>query len=197
MVNGTAAVAVLNVGLPLSNAVAVAVWLPAASPVALKLYGDVVSLDTSAPSTRNSTRMTAPPGSAGRCGQCHRGTRRERLTARRRGECHGRRGIARAGDREWHRCRDRAQCRAAVVHRSRGDGVTSRRESRGREGVRRRSVGVHQSAVDTELDANYCAAGIGGICRQVDAGGSGRERLTIGRCRHRNRGRRIARACRC
>ncbi len=63
MVNGTAAVAVLNVGVPLSNAVAVAVWLPAARPVALKLYGEVVSLDTSAPSTRNSTRMTAPPGS--------------------------------------------------------------------------------------------------------------------------------------
>ena len=63
MVNGTAAVAVLNVGVPLSNAVAVAVWLPAARPVALKLYGELVSLDTSVPSTRNSTRMTAPPGS--------------------------------------------------------------------------------------------------------------------------------------
>src|SRR6185369_8223073 len=64
IVNGTAAVAVLNVGLPLSNAVAVAVWLPAARPVAVKLYGEVVSLDTSALSTRNSTRMTEPPGSA-------------------------------------------------------------------------------------------------------------------------------------
>ena len=51
-------------GEPLSNAVAIAVWLPAARPVALKLYGEVVSLDTSVPSMRNSTRMIAPPASA-------------------------------------------------------------------------------------------------------------------------------------
>src|SRR5262252_8634585 len=59
----TAGVTVLNAGLPLSTAVAVTVWLPLARPVALKLYGDVVSLLTSVPSTRNSTRATAPPGS--------------------------------------------------------------------------------------------------------------------------------------
>ena len=37
IVNGTAAVAVLSDGEPLSNAVACAVWLPEARPVALKL----------------------------------------------------------------------------------------------------------------------------------------------------------------
>src|ERR1044072_121708 len=37
----TAVLVVLSVGLPLSNAVAVAVWLPAATPVALKVYGEV------------------------------------------------------------------------------------------------------------------------------------------------------------
>ena len=62
-VNGTAVLTVLNDGEPLSKAVAVAVWLPAATPVALKLYGDVVSVPTSVPSMRNSTRTTPPPGS--------------------------------------------------------------------------------------------------------------------------------------
>src|SRR5688572_21509785 len=62
-VNVTAAVVVLSAGVPLSTAVAVTLWLPFASPVALKLYGDDVSLETSVPSTRNSTRATAPPGS--------------------------------------------------------------------------------------------------------------------------------------
>lgn len=63
IVNGTAAVAALNDGEPLSNAVACAVWLPEARPVALKLYGELVSVATRLPSTRNSTRVTAPPGS--------------------------------------------------------------------------------------------------------------------------------------
>src|SRR5689334_3136585 len=60
IVNATAAVVVLSAGEPLSTAVAVAVWLPLARPVALKLYGEVVSVATSVPSTRNSTRATAP-----------------------------------------------------------------------------------------------------------------------------------------
>ena len=37
IVKGTSRLAVLNTGVPLSNAVACAVWLPAARPVALKL----------------------------------------------------------------------------------------------------------------------------------------------------------------
>jgi hypothetical protein len=60
MVKGTAADAALNAGFPLSNAVACAVWLPAAKPVTLKLYGDVVSEFTRLPSTRNSTRTMEP-----------------------------------------------------------------------------------------------------------------------------------------
>ena len=60
----TAADTVLSAGLPLSTAVAVTEWLPAARPVAVKLYGEVVSEFTRVPSTRNSTRATAPPGSA-------------------------------------------------------------------------------------------------------------------------------------
>ena len=36
IVNGTAAETVLSAGLPLSTAVAVTEWLPAASPVAVK-----------------------------------------------------------------------------------------------------------------------------------------------------------------
>jgi hypothetical protein len=52
--------AALSGGVPLSNAVACAVWFPGARPLVLKLYGAVVSLFTSAPSTRNSTRLIDP-----------------------------------------------------------------------------------------------------------------------------------------
>ena len=71
MVNGTAAVAVLNVGVPLSNAVAVAVWLPAARPVALKLYGErriarhQRAIDTELDADDRAARI------AGRRRQCH------------------------------------------------------------------------------------------------------------------------------
>ncbi len=61
--NVTVVDTVLSAGLPLSTAVAVAVWLPVARPVAVKLYGEVVSDPTRVPSTRKSTRATAPPGS--------------------------------------------------------------------------------------------------------------------------------------
>jgi hypothetical protein len=57
MENATVAT-VLNTGEPASNAVAVAVWLPALRPVAVKLYGDEVSVFTRVPFTRNSTRCT-------------------------------------------------------------------------------------------------------------------------------------------
>jgi hypothetical protein len=61
MLNETAVLVVLSDGEPLSYAVAVALWLPDARPVALTLYGAVLSVATRAPSTRNSTRVTAPP----------------------------------------------------------------------------------------------------------------------------------------
>src|SRR6185369_2732034 len=62
----TAAVVVLSAGVPLSTAVAVTVCVPDASPAGTeKLYGEVVSLPTTVvlPSSRKSTRTTAPPGS--------------------------------------------------------------------------------------------------------------------------------------
>src|SRR5262247_3759035 len=70
MVKGTTGDAVLNAGAPLSNAVACAVCGPEARPLTLKLYGTEVSLFTSAPSTRNSTRLTAPPGSLALAASC-------------------------------------------------------------------------------------------------------------------------------
>ncbi len=59
-VNGTAAVVVDSAGLALSKARAAAVWAPLATPVALNAYGAVVSLPTTVPSTRNSTRLIGP-----------------------------------------------------------------------------------------------------------------------------------------
>src|SRR5689334_18534741 len=64
IVNATAVDTVLSAGLPLSTAVAVTEWLPAVRPVAVNAYGEVVSVFTRVPSRRNSTRATAPPGSA-------------------------------------------------------------------------------------------------------------------------------------
>ena len=90
-VNGIIAVDVDSGGVALSKAVACAVWLPTASVVVLKLYGELVSVLTSVPSTRNSTRLTpllslalAASGTAralvellaaGRAGQTHGGRR--------------------------------------------------------------------------------------------------------------------------
>ena len=59
-VNGTAAVVVDSAGLALSNARPAAVWAPLTTPVALNTYGAVVSLPTTVPSTRNSTRLIGP-----------------------------------------------------------------------------------------------------------------------------------------
>src|SRR5882724_7656331 len=62
--------AVLSAGVPLSNAVACAVCGPDARPLTLKLYGTDVALLTRFPSTRNSTRLTAPPGSLALAASC-------------------------------------------------------------------------------------------------------------------------------
>src|SRR5688572_5533374 len=59
-VNGIDAVEVDSGGDALSNAVACAVWLPAARAGLVKLYGALVSVLTRVPSTRNSTRLTDP-----------------------------------------------------------------------------------------------------------------------------------------
>src|SRR5262245_52166152 len=71
LIDGVGGVPIVNVtalfvnsaGLPLSNALASAVCVPAARPVAVPVYAAVVSVATRLPSTRNSTRATAPPGS--------------------------------------------------------------------------------------------------------------------------------------
>jgi hypothetical protein len=57
-VNGTAGVVVVRPAL--SYALAAAVWLPEATEVALYAYGEVVSLLTTVPSIRNSTRLIGP-----------------------------------------------------------------------------------------------------------------------------------------
>jgi hypothetical protein len=57
-VNEIAVVVVLNTGLPASKQRACVVWLPAATVVTATLYGDVVSVPTMLPSTRNSQRCT-------------------------------------------------------------------------------------------------------------------------------------------
>ena len=100
---------------------------------------------TRVPSTRNSTRTTAPPESAAVAARFTLvvpagnawplvGAVSETVGA----------VLPLAADRERHRGRGGAQCRAAVVDGSCRDRMAAGRETRRREGVGSRGVGVHQ-----------------------------------------------------
>jgi len=95
--------------------------------------------------------------------EIHTGSaRRERLAAGRRSQRNRGRRVAGAADAERHRGRGGAQCGAAIVDGGCRHRMTAGRETRRREGVGSRRVGVDQGAVDPEFHTNHCAAGISG-----------------------------------
>ena len=194
IVKVTVAVDALSAGLPLSKAVACTVWLPAVSPVALKAKGAVVAVLTNVPSTRNSTRTTAPPGSLAVADERYRWTGCECLASSRTRETHCRwrvRGAA-AAHRERHsRCR-RTQRRGAVIKGRRLNCVVPGSESGRIEGVGSGSSGANQRAVDAEFNANHRAAWIAGGSSERHRR-AGRESLAGSRTRETHGGRCVRR----